>query len=177
MTKSISTRVTAAIGALALGILGAVAVSAPASAAPGPNLTPGDTGTITVHKHKQPLVSGAPATGADQGILTESGGTINIFTHNSVVVGTSRIFTLRGGDERRVVASIVNRNPQRERMLELTLANCQLSPVSTRLLMAKGLGPDAGMLERTGQMRPPDGKPISLMIPPYAVLLLQAQCN
>ena len=41
----------------------------------------------------------ATAQGADQGILTESGGTISIFTHNSVVVGTSRIFTLRGGDE------------------------------------------------------------------------------
>jgi filamentous hemagglutinin family protein len=35
----------------------------------------------------------------DQGILTEAGGKISIFTHNSVVVGTSRIFTLRGGDE------------------------------------------------------------------------------
>ena len=71
MNTSISTRVTAAIGALALGILGAVAVTAPASAAPGPNLTPGDTGTITIHKHKQPLTSGAPATGADQGILPD----------------------------------------------------------------------------------------------------------
>jgi fimbrial isopeptide formation D2 family protein/LPXTG-motif cell wall-anchored protein len=71
MHTSISTRVTAAIGALALGILGAVAVTAPASAAPGPNLTPGDTGTITIHKHKQPLTSGAPATGADQGILPD----------------------------------------------------------------------------------------------------------
>lgn len=36
---------------------------------------------------------------ADQGILTESGGAISIFTRNSVAVGTSRIFTLRGGDE------------------------------------------------------------------------------
>lgn len=35
----------------------------------------------------------------DQGILTERGGGISIFTHNSVIVGTSRIFTLRGGDE------------------------------------------------------------------------------
>ncbi|MHA3772468.1 filamentous hemagglutinin family protein [Verrucomicrobiota bacterium sgz303538] len=35
----------------------------------------------------------------DQGILTESGGNISIFTHDSVTVGTSRIFTLRGGDE------------------------------------------------------------------------------
>ena len=35
----------------------------------------------------------------DQGVLTESGGDITIFTHGSVVVGTSRIFTLRGGDE------------------------------------------------------------------------------
>lgn len=34
----------------------------------------------------------------DQGILTEDGGNISIFTRDSVVVGTSRIFTLRGGN-------------------------------------------------------------------------------
>ena len=52
--------------------------------APGGNLTVG-------------LDAGSQS--ADQGILTESGGTISIFTHQSVAVGTSRIFTLRGGDE------------------------------------------------------------------------------
>jgi hypothetical protein len=35
----------------------------------------------------------------DQGILTEDGGNISIFTEGSVNVGTSRIFTLRGGNE------------------------------------------------------------------------------
>jgi hypothetical protein len=35
----------------------------------------------------------------DQGILTEHGGNISIFTKGSVIVGTSRIFTLRGGNE------------------------------------------------------------------------------
>jgi hypothetical protein len=35
----------------------------------------------------------------DQGILTEAGGNIFIFAHDSVTLGTSRIFTLRGGDE------------------------------------------------------------------------------
>ncbi len=48
------------------------------------------------------LVVGFNATGAqaqDQGILTESGGNISIFTDQSVTVGTSRIFTLRGGNE------------------------------------------------------------------------------
>ena len=35
----------------------------------------------------------------DQGILTEGGGNISIFTRDSVDVGTSRIFTLRGGNE------------------------------------------------------------------------------
>jgi hypothetical protein len=35
----------------------------------------------------------------DQGILTEHGGNISIFTHGNVNVGTSRIFTLRGGNE------------------------------------------------------------------------------
>jgi hypothetical protein len=34
----------------------------------------------------------------DQGILTEDGGNISIFADNSVTVGTSRIFTLRGGN-------------------------------------------------------------------------------
>jgi filamentous hemagglutinin family protein len=42
-------------------------------------------------------VTGSQA--ADQGILTQHGGNISIFTHNSVNVGTSRIFTLRGGNE------------------------------------------------------------------------------
>ena len=36
---------------------------------------------------------------ADQGILTQHGGNINIFTNTDVNVGTSRIFTLRGGNE------------------------------------------------------------------------------
>jgi filamentous hemagglutinin len=35
----------------------------------------------------------------EQGILTESGGNISIFTQGDVNVGTSRIFTLRGGNE------------------------------------------------------------------------------
>lgn len=35
---------------------------------------------------------------SDQGILTEAGGDIRVFTHDSVEVGSSRIFTLRGGD-------------------------------------------------------------------------------
>jgi len=42
------------------------------------------------------LTGGQPV---DQGILTEHGGDIFIFAHESVNVGTSRIFTLRGGDE------------------------------------------------------------------------------
>jgi hypothetical protein len=35
----------------------------------------------------------------DQGILTEDGGSISIFARNDVSVGTSRIFTLHGGNE------------------------------------------------------------------------------
>jgi hypothetical protein len=35
----------------------------------------------------------------DQGIFTEDGGNISIFTKGSIIVGTSRIFTLRGGNE------------------------------------------------------------------------------
>ena len=48
------------------------------------------------------LVVGFDAAGeqsADQGILTEAGGNISIFTDQSITVGTSRIFTLRGGNE------------------------------------------------------------------------------
>ena len=36
---------------------------------------------------------------ANQGILTEAGGNISIFARDDIAVGTSRIFTLRGGDE------------------------------------------------------------------------------
>lgn len=36
---------------------------------------------------------------APPGIITESGGSINIFTRGDVDIGISRIFTLRGGDE------------------------------------------------------------------------------
>jgi hypothetical protein len=35
----------------------------------------------------------------DQGVLTQDGGNISIYTNGSVNVGTSRIFTLRGGNE------------------------------------------------------------------------------
>ncbi|WP_395736206.1 filamentous haemagglutinin family protein [Prosthecobacter sp.] len=35
---------------------------------------------------------------APPGIITESGGGISVFTHNSVDIGISRIFTLKGGD-------------------------------------------------------------------------------
>lgn len=46
------------------------------------------------------LLVGFPIANArpDQGILTEAGGDISIFTHDSVGVGASRIFTLRGGN-------------------------------------------------------------------------------
>jgi filamentous hemagglutinin family protein len=43
-----------------------------------------------------PVSSGSPA---DQGILTDDGGNISIFTNGNVNVGISRIFTLRGGNE------------------------------------------------------------------------------
>jgi fimbrial isopeptide formation D2 family protein/LPXTG-motif cell wall-anchored protein len=52
-------RVTAAIGALTLGLLGAVAFAAPAGATDGPNIDPKKTGSISLHKLVQP----AEATG------------------------------------------------------------------------------------------------------------------
>ena len=44
-------------------------------------------------------VNSATGAAADQGILTQSGGNISIFASGSVNVGTSRVFTLRGGNE------------------------------------------------------------------------------
>ena len=41
----------------------------------------------------------AGAQPVDQGVITEDGGNINIFALSDVNVGTSRIFTLRGGNE------------------------------------------------------------------------------
>jgi filamentous hemagglutinin family protein len=43
-----------------------------------------------------PVSSGSPA---DQGVLTDAGGNISIFTNGNVTVGVSRIFTLLGGNE------------------------------------------------------------------------------
>jgi hypothetical protein len=59
-------------------------------------------GNIAIFAPGGSLSVGLNVTGnqaADQGILTEAGGDISIFTRDSVNVGTSRIFTLRGGDE------------------------------------------------------------------------------
>ena len=59
-------------------------------------------GSISLLAPGGKLTVGLDATGSqalDQGIFTESGGAISIFAHESVAVGTSRIFTLRGGDE------------------------------------------------------------------------------
>jgi len=54
-------------------------------------LNPGGALTVGVDiQGNQPL---------DQGIFTEDGGNISIFTKGSIIVGTSRIFTLRGGNE------------------------------------------------------------------------------
>jgi filamentous hemagglutinin family protein len=53
-------------------------------------LVPG--GNVTVGRATDPQKP-------DQGILTERGGAVSIFAADSVNVGTSRIFTLRGGNE------------------------------------------------------------------------------
>lgn len=70
MTTSISKRLTAAVGALALGILGAVAVTAPASATPVTpdnvgNIT-GEAGSLTIHKYERDATSPLdPGTGEE----------------------------------------------------------------------------------------------------------------
>jgi hypothetical protein len=53
-------------------------------------LTPG--GNVTVGRPSDPQ-------GPDQGVITEQGGAISIFAQDNVEVGTSRIFTLFGGNE------------------------------------------------------------------------------
>jgi len=57
-------------------------------------------GDISIFAPGGGLTVGLPGAGQrpDQGVLTEAGGDIAIFTRDSVSVGTSRIFTLRGGD-------------------------------------------------------------------------------
>ncbi|QOR71665.1 SpaH/EbpB family LPXTG-anchored major pilin [Ruania alkalisoli] len=47
-------RLAAAVSTAALGVLGIVALSAPAGAAPGPNLDPEATGSLTIHKYESP---------------------------------------------------------------------------------------------------------------------------
>ncbi|MEI8342441.1 MAG: filamentous hemagglutinin family protein, partial [Verrucomicrobiota bacterium] len=59
-------------------------------------------GDISLFAPGGQLTVGLPVAGTqavDQGILTVAGGNISIFTRNNVNVGTSRIFTLRGGNE------------------------------------------------------------------------------
>jgi filamentous hemagglutinin family protein len=58
-------------------------------------------GNISLLSPGGQLLVGFDLTGTqpvDQGILTEDGGNISIFTRDDVIVGTSRIFTLRGGN-------------------------------------------------------------------------------
>lgn len=57
-------------------------------------------GDVSIFAPGGALTIGLPGAGQrpDQGVLTEAGGDIDIFTRDSVNVGTSRIFTLRGGD-------------------------------------------------------------------------------
>lgn len=62
MTTSISKRLTAAVGALALGILGAVAVATPASATEpitpnGVGNITGESGSLTIHKYERDATS------------------------------------------------------------------------------------------------------------------------
>ncbi|MFC4223738.1 SpaH/EbpB family LPXTG-anchored major pilin [Lysinibacter cavernae] len=65
MKKTITRRITAVIGATALGVLSAVSLALPASAV-GPDLDPNASGSITIHKYEQPLTNGAPADGTEQ---------------------------------------------------------------------------------------------------------------
>ena len=57
-------------------------------------------GDVSIFAPGGSLIVGLPGAEQrpDQGVLTEAGGDISIFTQDSVNVGTSRIFTLRGGD-------------------------------------------------------------------------------
>ncbi len=59
-------------------------------------------GNVSIFAPGGKIIVGFDAGGGqslDQGILTESGGNIHIFSDGSVTLGTSRIFTLKGGNE------------------------------------------------------------------------------
>jgi hypothetical protein len=59
-------------------------------------------GNISILDPAGQLTVGVDITGnqpLDQGIFTEDGGNVSIFTDGSIIVGTSRIFTLKGGNE------------------------------------------------------------------------------
>ncbi len=59
-------------------------------------------GNVSIFAPGGRIVVGFDAGGGqslDQGILTEAGGNIHIFSDGSVTLGTSRIFTLKGGNE------------------------------------------------------------------------------
>ncbi|MFS0868240.1 SpaH/EbpB family LPXTG-anchored major pilin [Microbacterium sp. 179-B 1A2 NHS] len=63
MSKSITTRVTATVGAIAIALLGSIAVAAPASAA---NVSTTQPVTLTIHKHAKTTGNGTTAgTGAE----------------------------------------------------------------------------------------------------------------
>lgn len=72
MNTSITRRLAAAVAAAALGVIGAVAVTVPASAAVPADIDFAKESTaqsaITVHKHAQPATPGAPGDGTDQGL-------------------------------------------------------------------------------------------------------------
>jgi filamentous hemagglutinin family protein len=59
----------------------------------------GDVSILAPHGDVTVGVELSSNSAQDQGVLTEAGGNISIFVNGSVNVGTSRIFTLRGGSE------------------------------------------------------------------------------
>ena len=56
-------------------------------------------GNISLFAPRGDLTVGLEVSSPDQGILTEAGGNISAFVDGSVIVGKSRIFVLRGGNE------------------------------------------------------------------------------
>ena len=73
-----------------------------------------------------------------------------------------------------IAATIVNRHPTAGRDVTLVLPPAFHSASgSCRLLVADGLGPDAGMTERPGPLSVPATGRLSVAVPPYSVGLLE----
>ncbi len=76
----------------------------------------------------------------------------------------------------KLVATMVNRNPISARHVELLLPETATGAASSvTLLVADGLGPDAGMTQRVEHINSGAGRSVPLALPPFSVLLWESR--